>query len=92
MKKITVWKWFDPKDKEEIWKHHHIEDGWSKSDSPKPFFENQKKAWKNTKFQKEHMYLSKDNIVTEKGERRCPSIRYLMKLLRSMASTILGKK
>jgi hypothetical protein len=90
MEKITAWEWWNPKKK--IWEHHHIEDGWSKSDSPKPLFENQKKAWKNAKFQKEHMYLSDDNIVVEKGESRCPSIRYLMKLLRSTASMILGKK
>jgi len=89
MKKITAWEWWDPKEK--TWNHHHIEDGWSESDSPKPLFENQKKAWKNTKFQKEHMYLSDDKIVVEKGESRCPSIRYLMKLLKNMALTILGK-
>ena len=64
MKKITAWEWWNPKEK--IWKHHHIEDGWSESDTPKPFFESQEKAWRNTKFQKEHMYLSNDSVVVEK--------------------------
>lgn len=64
MKKITSWEWWYPKKK--IWKHHHIEDGWSESEMPTPFFANQARAWKNTKFRKEHMYLSSDNVVVGK--------------------------
>jgi hypothetical protein len=61
MIKITIWEAFCRNDK--VFKHNHIENGWSKADSPKPQFVNQKKAWKATKWKKTYGYLTKDNVV-----------------------------
>jgi hypothetical protein len=65
MTKITIWEaeTFCRKDKVLKFKHNHIENGWSKEDSPKAEFVNQEKAWKTQKWRKFYGYLMEDNVV-----------------------------
>ena len=65
MTKITIWEAevFCKKDKVYKFEHNHIENGWSKEDTPNPCFVNQEKAWKNQKWRKSYGYLTEDNVV-----------------------------
>jgi len=80
MKKVTVWEAWDSNKK--VFKHNHIENGWSDKDTPVAFCERQSKAWSRTKFIKKYAYLTSDFVV--KRSLLCRCMPFLKKLLKNM--------
>ena len=63
---ITVWERLDEKNK--VWNHNHISDGYTEATEPTPMSEEQKKSWKGAKWRKFNGHLQDQKVVLQNQE------------------------